>query len=127
MAVGNMFCNNLTDLSGGLDNSMAESTMIFKVCSKTVWEEIRHLPSWTGSPHDLRDGFIHFSTASQLAGTLQKHYAGQTDLMLLTIDAGILGDALKWEPSRGGDLFPHLYGPLPITSVVSAQDLTGTV
>ena len=106
---------------------MAESTMIFKVCSKTVWEEIRHLPSWTGSPHDLRDGFIHFSTASQLAGTLQKHYSGQIDLILLTIDARTLGDALKWEPSRGGDLFPHLYGGLPIASVLSVQDLIGTL
>ena len=98
--------------------------MIYKVCSKAVWEEIRQLTSWDGSPHDLRDGFIHFSTASQLDGTVRKHYAGQTDLMLLAIDAELLGEALKWEPSRGGDLFPHLYGPLLISTVESAQDLT---
>ena len=104
---------------------MADSMTIFKVCSKTVWEEIRHLTSWAGSPHDLRDGFIHFSTASQLEGTIQKHYAGQTDLMLLAIDGNTLGEALKWEPSRGGELFPHLYGAMPIASVVSAQDLIG--
>jgi len=97
--------------------------MIYKVCSKTVWEEIRSLTSWNGSPHDRRDGFIHFSTASQLEGTVRKHYAGQTDLMLLAICADSLGDALKWEPSRDGDLFPHLYGPLPISTVASAQDL----
>ena len=98
--------------------------MIYKVCSKVVWEEIRQLTSWNGSPHDHRDGFIHFSTASQLEGTVRKHYAGQTDLILLAIDAETLGDALKWEPSRGEDLFPHLYGPLPISTVASAQDLT---
>ena len=98
--------------------------MIYKVCSKGVWEEIRQLISWNGSPDDLRDGFIHFSTASQLNGTIRKHYVGQTDLMLLAIDADTLGDALKWEPSRGGDLFPHLYGPLPISRIASAKDLT---
>lgn len=98
--------------------------IIYKVCSKAVWEEIRQLTLWNGSPHDLRDGFIHFSTASQLDGTVRKHYAGQTDLMLLAINAETLGDALQWEPSRGGDLFPHLYGPLPISTVASAQDLT---
>ena len=97
--------------------------MIYKICSKAVWEEIRLLPSWNGSPHDLSDGFIHFSTASQLEGTLRKHYAGQSDLMLLGIDSDALGDALKWEPSRGGDLFPHLYGSLLISSITSAQIL----
>ena len=97
--------------------------MIYKVCSKPVWEETRQLTSWNGSSHDLRDGFIHFSTASQLEGTVRKHYAGQTNLMLLAIDADTLGEALKWEPSRGGDLFPHLYGPLPISTVASALDL----
>lgn len=97
--------------------------MIYKICSKTVWEEIRQLTSWNGSPHDLRDGFIHFSTASQLEGTVRKHYAGQTDLLLLAIDSDSLGAALKWEPSRDGDLFPHLYGALPISTVASAQDL----
>lgn len=98
--------------------------MIYKICSKTVWEEIRQLTSWNGSPHDLRDGFIHFSTASQLEGTVRKHYAGQTDLLLLAIDSDSLGAALKWEPSRDGDLFPHLYGALPISTVASARDLT---
>ena len=98
--------------------------LIYKICSGTVWEEIRSLTSWAGSPHDLRDGFIHFSTEDQLAGTLQKHYTGQSDLMLLTIEAESLGDTLKWEPSRGGDLFPHLYGALSIESIVSAVPLS---
>jgi len=96
---------------------------IYKICSKAVWKEIQSLTSWGGSPHDLRDGFMHFSTADQLPGTLQKHYAGQTDLMLLTIEAESLGDALKWEPSRGSDLFPHLYGALPISKIISAREL----
>ena len=98
--------------------------VVYKICSKTVWEEIRKLASWTGSPHDLQDGFIHFSTESQLPGTLLKHYAGQSELMLLSIDSVALGDALKWEPSRGGDLFPHLYGALRISTVVAARELT---
>ena len=97
--------------------------LIYKVCSKAVWEEIRSLTSWPGSPHDLRDGFIHFSTKEQLAGTLQKHYTGQTDLILLSIEAETLGDALKWEASRGGDLFPHLYGPLAIALIVASEGL----
>jgi len=97
--------------------------MIYKICSKAVWEEIRLLTSWNGSPHDLQDGFIHFSAASQLEDTVRKHYAGQPDLVLLAIDADTLGDALKWEPSRGGDLFPHLYGPLPISTIASARTL----
>ena len=88
-----------------------------------VWDEIRQLIAWDGSPHDLRDGFIHFSTASQLADTVRKHYAGQSDLMLLAVNAEALGADLKWEPSRGGDLFPHLYGPLSISAVVSAEKL----
>ena len=97
--------------------------LIYKICSNTVWEEIRLLTSWAGSPDDVRDGFIHFSTKEQLAGTLQKHYAGQTDLMLLSIPAETLGDALKWEPSRGGELFPHLYEPLTIALIVSSKEL----
>jgi uncharacterized protein (DUF952 family) len=96
---------------------------IYKVCTKAVWEEIRSLTSWPGSPHDLRDGFIHFSTKEQLAGTLQKHYSGQTDLMLLSIEAETLGDALKWEASRGDDLFPHLYGPLAIALIATVEAL----
>jgi uncharacterized protein (DUF952 family) len=62
----------------------------------------------------MRDGFIHLSTATQLAETLRRHFSGQSDLVLVEVDPGDLGDALRWEPSRGGDLFPHLYGPLAV-------------
>ena len=65
----------------------------------------------------MRDGFIHFSTAEQLAETAAKHFAGQTDLVLVAVDGDTLGALLKWEPSRGGALFPHLYAALPITAV----------
>ena len=97
--------------------------LIYKICSKAIWEEIRSLTTWAGSPHDLRDGFIHFSTKEQLAGTLQKHYAEQTDLMLLSIESKSLGDALKWEPSRDGALFPHLYGQLTIALITNVEEL----
>ena len=70
-----------------------------------------------GSAVDHRDGFIHFSTAAQLVETAAKHFAGQSDLMLVAVDDGVLGAALKWEASRGGALFPHLYGALPVAAV----------
>jgi len=86
--------------------------IIYKICPAPAWREAERAGAYRGSPDDLRDGFIHFSTASQVPGTLAKHFAGQTDLFLVAVDADALGDALKWEPSRGGDLFPHLYGEL---------------
>ncbi len=70
---------------------------------------------------DLRDGFIHFSTAEQAVETAAKHFAGQRDLVLLAVEADALGDALKWEPSRGGALFPHLYAPLDLTLVLQRR------
>ncbi|MCC2108816.1 MAG: DUF952 domain-containing protein, partial [Hyphomicrobiales bacterium] len=72
---------------------------------------------------DLADGFIHFSTAAQVAETAAKHFAGQTDLLLVAIDGATLGDALKWEPSRGGALFPHLYAPLDPRAAISVRPL----
>jgi uncharacterized protein (DUF952 family) len=66
---------------------------------------------------DLADGFIHFSTAAQVRETAARHFAGQTGLVLIAVEAGALGSFLRWEPSRGGDLFPHLYGPLPLAAV----------
>jgi uncharacterized protein (DUF952 family) len=76
-----------------------------------------------GSADDKRDGFIHFSTASQVAGTVAKHFAGQAGLFLIAVDSEILGDALRWEPSRGGDMFPHLYGELDTGVVLHIRDL----
>lgn len=76
-----------------------------------------------GSEHDLRDGFIHFSTAAQVAETAARHFAGQRDLLLVRIDSEALGDRLRWEASRGGDLFPHLYGELDPAAVLGVDPL----
>lgn len=76
-----------------------------------------------GSEVDLRDGFIHFSSAAQVVETAGKHFAGQSDLLLVRIDSARLGDSLKWEPSRGGALFAHLYGDLDLTAVTRVEPL----
>jgi uncharacterized protein (DUF952 family) len=91
--------------------------MIFKICPKSLWEEALAAGVFYGAPVDLADGYIHFSTAGQVAETARRHFAGQDDLVLVTVEATGLGPALRWEESRGGDLFPHLYGPLPINAV----------
>jgi uncharacterized protein (DUF952 family) len=75
--------------------------------------------SFAGAPVDLADGYIHLSTAEQLTGTLDKHFAGQDGLFIAEIDLTVLGDAVRWEPSRGGALFPHVYGILPIDAIIS--------
>jgi uncharacterized protein (DUF952 family) len=92
-------------------------TTIYKICEQKSWLTAERHGEFRGSEADARDGFIHFSTAAQLAGTAAKHFAGATDLLLVAVDADALGEALKWEPSRGGDLFPHLYGALPLDAV----------
>jgi uncharacterized protein (DUF952 family) len=92
-------------------------TTIYKICERTQWQEAQAARSFGGSGADRRDGFIHFSTAAQLPGTAAKHFAGATDLLLIAVDATALGAQLKWEPSRGGELFPHLYGALPLSAV----------
>src|SRR5436190_19658685 len=89
-------------------------TPIYKICTASEWQEAERAGRYRGSAVDLKDGFIHFSTAEQAAETAAKWFAGQRDLVLVAIDAGALGDKLKWEPSRGGALFPHLYGELPV-------------
>jgi uncharacterized protein (DUF952 family) len=91
--------------------------MIYKICTASEWREAERLGSFPGSTVDRRDGFIHFSTAEQAAETAARHFAGQRDLVLIAVDADALGAALKWEPSRGGALFPHLYGELPVSAV----------
>jgi uncharacterized protein (DUF952 family) len=85
---------------------------VFKICGEDEWQAAKEAGIYHGSAHDQRDGFIHFSTAAQLPGTLAKHYAGRDALLLIAFDAETLGPGLKWEPARGGDLFPHLYAPL---------------
>ena len=89
-------------------------TTIYKICERVLWEAAEQSALFHGTDVDVRDGFIHFSTAAQLAGTSAKHFAGATDLLLVAVDAGALGQALKWETSRGGELFPHLYTALPL-------------
>jgi uncharacterized protein (DUF952 family) len=98
-------------------------TTIYKICERTAWQEAEKLGLYRGSAVDHRDGFIHFSTAAQLGETAARHFAGQSDLMLVAVDGGALGAALKWEASRGGALFPHLYGTLPIAQVRWARPL----
>ena len=92
-------------------------TIIYKICEEASWRAARAAGRYHGSAVDERDGFIHFSTAGQLAETAAKHFAGQTELVLVAVDGDALGATLKWEPSRGGDLFPHLYAALPLTAV----------
>ncbi|MGC1779073.1 MAG: DUF952 domain-containing protein [Xanthobacteraceae bacterium] len=92
-------------------------TIIYKICERAAWREAERVGSYGGSDVDRRDGFIHFSTAAQLAGTATKYFAGQAHLVLVAVDGDTLGTALKWEPSRGGGLFPHLYGPLSLDGV----------
>jgi uncharacterized protein (DUF952 family) len=75
--------------------------------------------TFNGAPVDIADGFIHLSTRAQLSETVAKHFAGQTELHIATIDLIALGDAVKWEPSRGGQLFPHVYSDLPLTAVLT--------
>jgi uncharacterized protein (DUF952 family) len=88
-----------------------------------MWRNAERDGTFRGSPVDLQDGFIHFSTAAQAAETAAKHFAGQSDLVLLNVDADMFGDKLKWEPSRGGALFPHLYGDLDVKAVIRVDQL----
>ena len=94
--------------------------LIFKIVPRTEWENVG--AEYLGSAHDQADGFLHFSTQPQLAETLRRYYAGQTDLMLVAVESDTLGAALKWEhsPSRGED-FPHLFGALPLSAVLWAK------
>ena len=92
--------------------------LIFKICHEREWREASDRGRYDGSGKDHQDGFLHFSTRSQLLGTLQKWYATATDLILVAVEADALGPGLKWEPSRDGALFPHLYGPLPLSAAI---------
>jgi uncharacterized protein (DUF952 family) len=92
-------------------------TTIYKICERAAWRLTEQTGTYRGSAADARDGFIHFSTAAQLAGTMAKHFAGRRELLLAAVDADALGAALKWELSRGGELFPHLYAALPLSAV----------
>jgi uncharacterized protein (DUF952 family) len=93
------------------------SSTIYKICDAPLWAEAERSGVFRGAPVDLQDGYIHFSTAQQAHETAAKHFAGKAHLLLIGIDADALGTALKWEPSRGGAFFPHLYAELPLAAV----------
>jgi uncharacterized protein (DUF952 family) len=101
--------------------------LVFKICSHTSWREAEAAGCFTGAPVDIADGYIHFSTAAQVGETAARHFAGQTDLVLIAVDTDVLaslpGEALRWEPSRDGDLFPHLCGDLPVAAVCWVRPL----
>ena len=93
--------------------SNAQAEVIYKIMPRTMWNEALTKSQFVGSPDDIRDGYIHFSQAHQVATTLARHFQGQNDLVLIAVKAAALGNDLVWEPSRGGELFPHLYASLP--------------
>ena len=96
---------------------------IYKICPASAWREAERQGVYRGSADDARDGFIHFSTKSQVAGTAAKHFAGQAGLLLIAVDADALGTALRWERARNDELFPHLYGDLDLGAVTDIYDM----
>jgi uncharacterized protein (DUF952 family) len=98
-------------------------SLIYKICPASLWRDAERAGAFEGAPVDLQDGFIHLSTADQVRETAVRFFAGQPDLLLVAVKAEALGEALRWEPSRGGALFPHLYAALPLSAVVSVKPL----
>ncbi|QPC86753.1 DUF952 domain-containing protein [Mesorhizobium sp. NBSH29] len=96
---------------------------IYKIATQSQWQEAEAVGRFTGAPIDIADGYIHFSTAAQAAETAHKHFFGQQDLLLVAVDVARLGDMLKFEVSRGGALFPHLYEPLELSAVLWVKPL----
>jgi uncharacterized protein (DUF952 family) len=94
--------------------------LAYKVLTAPQWADFQRDGQFDGAPVDLADGYIHLSAADQLAGTLDKHFAGQSGLVLAAVELAALGDTVRWEVSRGGALFPHVYGPLPLAAVRAA-------
>jgi uncharacterized protein (DUF952 family) len=106
---------------------MSTPEFVYKIATEIGFAPARKAASFAGMPIDAKDGYIHFSTAAQLAETLRLHFAGQSGLVLLAVRSADLGDDLVWEPSRGGALFPHLYGgPLPIANIAWEAPLSVT-
>ncbi len=102
---------------------MTAMPVVYKIVPDTLWQQARQTGVFHGAAIDLTDGFIHFSTAKQARETAARHFAGQAGLLLVAIDGDALGDKLVFEPSRGGDLFPHLYAPLPLSAVLWEKPL----
>lgn len=97
--------------------------IIYHICQREEWQAAEAAGAYGGSSQDQADGFIHFSDGAQVVASAAKHRTGQTGLVLLSVDPDAVGTALKWEPSRGGALFPHLYGVLPLSAVKQVDDL----
>jgi uncharacterized protein (DUF952 family) len=97
--------------------------LIFKIVHRGEWEAATRGGEYAGSAKDRADGFLHFSTAKQLMGTLERYYANETGLALVAVNEDLLGSALKYEPSRDGALFPHLYAPLPVSAVKWVREI----
>ena len=93
------------------------ASIIYKICAATLWREAEAAGEFVGVSVDLADGYIHFSTAEQVAETAARHFAGMAELVLVAVDAERLGAAVRYEPSRGGAMFPHVYGKLPLSAV----------
>jgi uncharacterized protein (DUF952 family) len=98
------------------------ATTAFKILTAAEWAQFQTDGIFHGAPIDLADGYIHLSAADQLQGTLDKHFAQATGLVIATVNLTALGETVKWEVSRGGALFPHIYGPLPMAAVVGVRD-----
>lgn len=95
-----------------------KQSIVYKICDKHLWAEAENSGVFSGAEIDIADGFIHFSTLDQTASTLEKHFVGRKDLLLIAVDAAAMGDEIIYEEARGGILFPHLYKPLPLTRVL---------
>ncbi|MDR6146072.1 uncharacterized protein (DUF952 family) [Sphingomonas sp. SORGH_AS870] len=110
---------------------MSQPATAYKVLTADQMAVLEQEGAFAGAPVDLADGYIHLSTAAQLTETVDKHFAGQTDLHIAAVDLAAMGGAVKWEESRGGQLFPHLYAALPLTAVIAygpmKRDTDGTV
>lgn len=102
----------------------ANPALAYKILTGAQMTDFLAKERFAGAPVDLADGFIHLSTAEQVAGTLDKHFAGQDGLWIAAVDLGLVGDTVKWEVSRGGALFPHIYAELSLSAVVARAPLT---
>lgn len=101
--------------------SLAHPATAFKIFTADQWAQFMADGVFVGAPVDLADGYIHLSAADQLQGTLDKHFAGQGGLIIAEVNLTMLGETVKWETSRGGALFPHIYGPLPMAAVLGSR------
>ena len=101
--------------------SLTHPATAYKIFTAEQWAQFRSCGVFMGAPVDLADGYIHLSAADQVQGTLEKHFAGQSGLVIAEIDLAALGTTIKWEVSRGGALFPHIYGPLPMAAVLGSR------